>query len=123
MTLQGEAGTDFDVYVYDQSNTSTYIARAFTGSYPEVVQFRTVSSLTLFKIHRVTGGGAYRMEANTIPLPGTPSGIAATDGQYADKVQVTWNPSSEASSYKLYRNTTNNSATATQQTATTFMSL
>ena len=122
MTLQGEAGTDFDVYVYDQSNTSTYIARAFTGSYPEVVQFRTVSSLTLFKIHRVTGGGAYRMEANTIPLPGTPSGIAATDGQYADKVQVTWNPSSEASSYKLYRNTTNNSATATQQTATTFMS-
>ena len=38
-------------------------------------------------------------------IPSTPNGVSATDGNYTDKVQVSWNTSSKATFYKVYRNT------------------
>jgi hypothetical protein len=35
--------------------------------------------------------------------PSTPSGLAASDGIYSDRVHVTWNPSDNASTYVLFR--------------------
>ncbi|MBU4428582.1 MAG: M4 family metallopeptidase, partial [Verrucomicrobia bacterium] len=35
-----------------------------------------------------------------------PSGVAASDGSYLDKIQVTWTAAGNASSYTVYRNTT-----------------
>ena len=51
----------------------------------------------------------YRLAA-----PGTPTGLTASDGTYTDKVALDWADTSGATSYKVYRNTTNNSGTATQ---------
>ena len=47
----------------------------------------------------------YRASGQIIPAP--PTGVAASDGAYTDKVQVTWNPSSGATHYMVFRNTTN----------------
>jgi len=39
------------------------------------------------------------------PVPPPPTGVSASDGTYTDKVRVTWNASSGATSYKVYRST------------------
>jgi subtilisin family serine protease/fibronectin type 3 domain-containing protein len=44
--------------------------------------------------------------------PSAPGRVRATDGTYCDRVRVTWNGVSGATAYDVYRNTTNNSATA-----------
>lgn len=43
---------------------------------------------------------------------GAPSGVIASDGSYADRVLVSWNAATGATSYWIYRNTANASATA-----------
>jgi fibronectin type 3 domain-containing protein len=43
-----------------------------------------------------------------------PTGVAATDGSYIDKVQVSWNAVTAATSYQVYRNASNTSSGATQ---------
>ncbi|VGO15912.1 hypothetical protein PDESU_04501 [Pontiella desulfatans] len=45
-------------------------------------------------------------------LPPVPVNVAATDGDYNDKVAVSWTSVAEATSYQIYRSTTNDSATA-----------
>ena len=45
-----------------------------------------------------------------VKIPVSPANVQATDGVYPDKVAVTWDPSSGASSYKVYRSD-NNSTT------------
>lgn len=44
-----------------------------------------------------TGGGG------TPTTPGRPTGVSATDGTYADKVHVSWNAVSGATSYQVFR--------------------
>ncbi len=45
--------------------------------------------------------------------PAAPAGLAASQGTWTNKVQLTWNASSGATSYAVYRNTVNDSASAT----------
>ena len=45
--------------------------------------------------------------------PPAPTGVSATDGTWSDRVRITWNAATTATSYHVYRNTTNNSGTAT----------
>ena len=52
----------------------------------------------------------------TYPPP-KPTGVSATDGTYSDKVQVSWNASTGATYYKVYRNTTNSTSGATTLTS------
>ena len=42
-----------------------------------------------------------------------PGGVSASDGDYIDKVNVMWNPVRGATLYRIFRNTSNNSSTAT----------
>jgi serine protease len=51
--------------------------------------------------------------ANPVTIPTAPTGVVASDGTYTDKVRVFWNPSSGATYYQVFRNTSNNSANAT----------
>lgn len=44
-----------------------------------------------------------------VSAPSAPTGVAATDGSYPDKVQVTWSASSGAMGYEVWRFTSNNS--------------
>ena len=47
------------------------------------------------------------------PLP-APTGVAASDGTYWDKVRVTWNAVTNATTYVVFRSLTNDPATASQ---------
>jgi len=42
-----------------------------------------------------------------------PEGVSATDGTYTDKVRITWNSSTGASHYRVYRNTSSSASGAT----------
>jgi hypothetical protein len=46
--------------------------------------------------------------------PSTPTGVSATDGTYCDRVQVSWSASSGATSYEIWRYTSNNSGSASK---------
>lgn len=45
-----------------------------------------------------------------------PAAVAASDGEFSSMVRVTWDESPGATHYRLYRNTTNNTVTATALT-------
>jgi fibronectin type 3 domain-containing protein len=47
-----------------------------------------------------------------------PTSVAASDGTYTDKVSVTWNASSGATQYEVYRNTSNSHTGETLLTST-----
>jgi PKD repeat protein len=49
----------------------------------------------------------------TATPPPAPTGVSASDGTYSDRILITWNASAGATSYDVYRNTVNNSGTAT----------
>ncbi|HVN76612.1 MAG TPA: PKD domain-containing protein [Thermoanaerobaculaceae bacterium] len=44
--------------------------------------------------------------------PPPPTGVSATDGAYTNKVRVSWNASSGADSYQVWRNTVNDTSSA-----------
>ncbi len=46
------------------------------------------------------------------PAPSAPTNVQASDGTFTDKVSVTWNASAGASGYEVWRNTSNNSGSA-----------
>jgi hypothetical protein len=52
--------------------------------------------------------------ASICSAPSAPTGVSATDGTYSDHVQITWNSVSGAIAYEVWRNTSNNSASATK---------
>ncbi len=49
--------------------------------------------------------------------PGSPPNVDASDASYCDHVQISWASATNATSYRIYRNTVNNSATATHVTS------
>jgi hypothetical protein len=67
-----------------------------------------------------TGIDLYTVEIRTTGTPNSTdpldkaTNITATDGSYNDKVQLTWNSVSGAAEYEIWRNTTNNSSTASK---------
>ncbi|MCJ7585003.1 MAG: pre-peptidase C-terminal domain-containing protein, partial [Anaerolineales bacterium] len=58
-----------------------------------------------------TGAGVWNLGIDRTPTPPAPTGVLASDGTYTDKVLVSWNASSGATSYEVYRAT---SATGTK---------
>lgn len=75
--------------------------------------------------YTMTWGGSYQgMELLSVSVvipglaaPSAPTGVAASDGTYTDKVQVSWNAASGATYYQVYRNTSNTTTGASQLTA------
>ncbi len=61
-------------------------------------------------------GGAYWSFTTQVQvtIPSAPGGVSASDGTYTDKVRISWNAATGATSYKVYRNTSNRSSSATQ---------
>lgn len=57
---------------------------------------------------------SYPLPAYTIPPPSSPTGVSASDGTYTDKIRITWNSASGATSYEVWRNTSNNSGASSR---------
>ena len=54
------------------------------------------------------------MDVDLVVVPGVPTGVAASDETLADRVCVTWDTVNTASSYEVWRNGTNDSASASK---------
>ena len=59
-------------------------------------------------------GNDFELVMSTDPVaPATPTGVSASDGTSTAKIRITWNASSGATDYKIYRNDSDSSASAT----------
>jgi fibronectin type 3 domain-containing protein len=67
-------------------------ADVFPGLWPQTAVFYIPSTF-----------GDLNLASATTPLP--PTSVAASDGAFTDKIQITWTASDEAASYKVYRAT------------------
>lgn len=70
-------------------------------------------SYAIAVINENAGEGSYAVKPRTATPLSTPMSVAASDGSYSDRVRVTWTAVSGATHYRVYRNTVNNSVTAT----------
>src|SRR5256714_9404672 len=73
-----------------------------------ILTLSVVATLTV--AHRMVPG--FRSTAQT-GSPAAPSEVTASDNAYSTKVEISWNAITGANLYRIFRNTTNNSATAT----------
>ena len=81
----------------------------------ETLRFRaTTSGYHAFVVVNETNLAAnYTLSINEAPALPAPSMVIAGDGSSTNKIRVIWGAVTEATHYKIYRNTLNNSATAT----------
>jgi hypothetical protein len=135
-SLLSDVGSNFNLYVYDQSNTSTPIASSTTTGI-DIVDFTTPpSSVQYIKVVKATGSGGYRLEVSTPPplcytltRSYTGSGSQPTanpanstgcsSGQYTAGQSITMT-AYPASGYSVgsWSGTNNNSSTSTTNTVT-----
>lgn len=69
-------------------------------------------AMFIFGLRENTSALAEKRSALTAPM--APTGVSATDSDHANKVVVLWNTMRGATTYRIFRNTTNNSGTATE---------
>lgn len=70
------------------------------------VKAKNVAGTSAFSV------GDYGYASQAVVAPQAPSGVSVSKGRYTDRIQVVWNTSVDATSYRVYRNTVDNSATA-----------
>ncbi|MBI2440742.1 MAG: VCBS repeat-containing protein [Lentisphaerae bacterium] len=61
----------------------------------------------------------YAFSTTSSPAISAPMGVSASDGTYTDKVAMSWTSVSDASSYEVWRATSNNTSVASNLAATT----
>jgi len=94
----GAAQNKSFTYVHEGASTQTFYLQVYLGGNDT----RNTYSLTT----TITSNGATPLAA--------PSGVQASDGDYCDEVSIGWNAVSGATLYSIWRNDTDNSASATQ---------
>ena len=87
----------YDDYSATARVTYYYFVRAASNS--------SGSNISAFS----TSNSGYR---SSVPVVTTPTNVQASDGSYTDRVRVTWSGTS-GNYFRVYRNTTNSSSTAT----------
>ena len=90
---------------YDDTNVSL-----------NVIYYYWVTACTDYECHQI-GHDADDSGYSTNSLANNPANVNASDGTYADKVEVSWAAVTGASHYEVWRNTTNNTGSATRLAA------
>ncbi len=114
VTLTGTVGSGETIDWYTSTCGGTLIG---SGSPLNVTANATTQYFA--RARRTTGGAVSNscasatatLSAGSVPAPAT---VAAADGASCSTVSVTWSSVSGATSYQIWRNTVNNSGTATQ---------
>ena len=122
VTLHITSGTpDLGVYVYSASadngsrNSANWSRNTGGAGVDETLTFRATASgyHGIVMVNETGGSGNYTITIAESPPLAAPTGVAATDGTYTNRIRVTWNSVASATHYKVYRNTVNNSGSAT----------
>ena len=99
-----DSGTTWS-QVYSGANTS-YQESIGNGSY----RYRVKATNAIGSSNWTTG----TFDCMVLRPPSPPTGVSASDGTYTGKVQVSWNASSGATSYEIWRSTKKNSRFASR---------
>ncbi len=133
ITFSGSSGNYFRVYRNTANNSSTATALGSWQTSTTYDDFSAVAGTTYYYWVRAAsnssgsnasayGGPNTGYRAATVTVT-TPTSVNASDGSYPDKVRITFSGSS-GNYFRVYRNTANNSSTATAlgswQTSTTY---
>ncbi len=92
--------------IYKGSSCGTYLGQV-TGSACTITN--ASSSNTKYCVTACNDCGCSSASSNygyAKTTPSTPTGVSASDGTYCDKVRITWNSVSGATSYDVYRSST-----------------
>ncbi|HNR08039.1 MAG TPA: M12 family metallo-peptidase [Saprospiraceae bacterium] len=132
VTWTGSSGNYFRVYRNTTNNSGTATA---LGSWQTANTYDDVSAVAnqtyYYWVRAASNSSGANISAFSTSNTGwrssvsvtTPTSVSASDGIYSDRVAVTWTGSS-GNYFRVYRNTTNNSGTATAlgswQTATSY---
>ncbi len=124
------AGSAFDTLLAVYTGTSVSALTAVTnGSNNNSPIGGTTTSKVTFavtagKVYQIAvdgnagASGDIALHLNLVPAaPPAPTGVAASDGTFNDKVQVAWTAGSGATAYEVWRNTSNSSGSATKISA------
>lgn len=124
------AGSNFDTLLAVYTGTSVSALTAVTNGSNDNAATGTVTSKVTFsvtagKVYQIAvdgkagASGNITLNLNLVPTaPGVPTGVAASDGTFGDKVQITWTAPAGATAYEVWRNTSNSSGSATKISAT-----
>ena len=121
-TIHITSGTpDLGLYVYTPASdngsrsSANWSRNAGGAGVDETLTFRptTSGSHGIVMVNDNGGSGGYTITFTESPPLAAPTGVAATDGTYSDRVRVTWNSVALATHYQVYRNTVNASGSAT----------
>jgi hypothetical protein len=87
-----------------------FIATVYTNSYDDTTCTSGKQYYYWIKSVNSCGGSSFSPYATgyrgkLCKAPSPPTGVSASDGTYKDKIRITWNASSGATSYELYRST------------------
>ncbi len=112
--------TSYEVWRHT-SNNSGSATRIGTISAPPYTDSTAAPNLPYYywikTVSSCISGGVSGFSASDVGNRGTaaaaPSGVSATDGTRCQSVTVTWTPPAGSTGFQIFRNSTNNSATAT----------
>lgn len=92
-SLNGASGSDFDLYVFDQSNLSVPIASSDWADNPEYVSITTQSSITYIRIIKFSEGGGYRLSQSLLAGPYEPTNLTVT-AFTSSQIDLSWTDNS-----------------------------
>jgi fibronectin type 3 domain-containing protein len=101
----------------NSSSTAAQIGTDSTSPYNDATAVAGTTYYYWLKAYNEGGNSGFSNSDTgwrAVAPPSKPTNVSASDGTYTDKVQITWTASSGATSYKIYRNTTNSSSSSTQ---------
>jgi Zn-dependent metalloprotease/fibronectin type 3 domain-containing protein len=103
-------GSDYDtvlaVWTGSRGSLTSVACNDDSGGLQSKVTFAASAGVT-YSIEIASygaGGGSLKLNA-LLPIPAAPTNLAASDGTFTDKVQVTWTASATATYYEVYRAT------------------
>ena len=103
-----------DNYAWQLENGKEYL-EAYLSDYNTrgrvLFGLGTLKDRLLLRDHQ---SGSYAPMLTIFTRLKAPTGVSASDGTYTDKVRVTWNSSSGATGYEVWRHTSNSSGSATK---------
>ena len=116
--------TSYEVWRGTSSNSgSSSIIKSTTSTYYYDTT-ATQGTTYYYWVKSINVGGSSISSYNTgyrqVSPPSAPSGVSASDGTYTDKVKISWNSRSGATSYEVWRGTSSSSSSASRiQSSTT----
>ena len=122
------SGSAFDTLLAVYTGSSVSALKAVSGgsnnnasgTLTSKVSFN-VTAGTVYQIavdgnNGASGQLAFHLNLAAAP-PAAPTGVAASDGTYSDRVHIAWNASTGATAYEVWRNTSNSTGSAVRISA------